>query len=173
MPSNPHSKLSPEERMALAIKDVQSGKYSGRGAAKVYSVPPSTLSDRLNGVRTCSDAHNDQFLLTEPQEKVLVDWCHFLDLTAHPLNRQTIYPKVKALCGQTPGQNWLDRFLERHKLDLFSGKTSGLDPKRAQAFNYTAIQDYFQKLKAIIDEKQIPWHNVYNMDEKGIQLGGG
>jgi hypothetical protein len=110
-------------------------QYSGRGVAKVYSVPSSTLSDRLSSVRTCSDAHNDQFLLTEPQEKVLVDWCHFLDHTTHPPNRQTIYPKVKALCGQTPGQIWFDRFLEWHKLDLFSGKTLGLNPKRAQAFN--------------------------------------
>jgi hypothetical protein len=80
---------------------------------------------------------------------------------------------VKALCGQTLGQNWLDRFLEQHKLDLHMGKTTGLDPKRARAFNYATIQDYFQKLKAIIDEKKIPWHNIYNMDEKGIQFGGG
>jgi hypothetical protein len=50
MPSNPHSKLSPEERMVLAIKDVQSGKYSGRGVAKVYSdhtSPGSSLWDLL------------------------------------------------------------------------------------------------------------------------------
>jgi uncharacterized protein (DUF111 family) len=37
---------------------------------------------------------------------------------------------------------------------------------------FPTIQDYFQKLKAIIEEKKIPWHDVYNMDKKGIQLGG-
>jgi hypothetical protein len=64
----------------------------------------------------------------QAQEKVLVDWCHFLHVTAHPLNWPTIYPKVKALCGQTPGQNWLDKFLlERHKFDLRTRKTTGLD----------------------------------------------
>jgi hypothetical protein len=173
MPAPAHSKLSQEQRIALAITDVRSGKCSGRAAAKLHSVPPSTLNDRLHGVPTRSESHSDQFRLSAAQEKVLVDWCHFLDLTAHPLNRQTIYPKVKALCGETPGHNWLDRFLQRHKLDLFTGKTAGLDPKRARAFNYATIQDYFQKLKAVIDEKKIPWHNIYNMDEKGIQLGGG
>jgi hypothetical protein len=173
MPAEKQSKLSQEERIALATADVQSGKYSGRAAAKLDSLPPSTLNNRLHGARTRSESHSDQLRLPPAQETALVDWCHFLHVTAHPLNRQTIYPKVKALCGETPGHNWLDRFLQRHKLDLLTGKTTGLDPKRARAFNYATIQDYFQKLKAIIDEKKIPWHNVYNMDEKGIQLGGG
>ncbi|KAJ7132585.1 hypothetical protein C8R44DRAFT_589226, partial [Mycena epipterygia] len=43
----------------------------------------------------------------------------------------------------------------------------------ACAFNPTSMNDYFQKLTAIMEEKKIPWRNVYNMDEKGIQLGGG
>ena len=28
-------------------------------------------------------------------------------------------------------------------------------------------------MKATIDEHKIPWRNVYNMDEKGIQMRGG
>jgi hypothetical protein len=173
MPTDKQCKLSQEKRIALAIADVRSGKYWGRAAAKLYSVPPSTLNDCLHSVKTRSESHSDQFRLTPAQEDVLVDWCHFLHITAHPLNWQTIYPKVKALCGETPGHNWLDRFLQRHKLDLLTGKTTGLDPKRARALNYATIQDYSQKLKAIIDKKKIPSHNVYNIDEKGIQLGGG
>ncbi|KAK7039863.1 hypothetical protein R3P38DRAFT_2382982, partial [Favolaschia claudopus] len=98
-----------EERIALAMAAVREGKYSQRAAAKMYTVPSSTLNDRLRGVQTRSDSHSDQFKLPPGTERVLVDWCHFLHLTAHPLNRQTIYPKVKALCGETPGHNWLDR----------------------------------------------------------------
>ncbi|KAJ7478842.1 hypothetical protein B0H11DRAFT_1634178, partial [Mycena galericulata] len=63
-----------EERIALAIADVQSGKYSGRAAAKLYSVPSSTLNGRLRGVKTRSESHSDQLHLTLAQENVLVDW---------------------------------------------------------------------------------------------------
>ncbi|KAF9509457.1 hypothetical protein BS47DRAFT_1301458, partial [Hydnum rufescens UP504] len=48
-----------------------------------------------------------------------------------------------------------------------------LDPKHAWCFNYSTVQDYFGKLKAILVEYDIPWENVCNMDEKGCQLGGG
>ncbi|KIJ45462.1 hypothetical protein M422DRAFT_166240, partial [Sphaerobolus stellatus SS14] len=48
-----------------------------------------------------------------------------------------------------------------------------LDPKRATAFNKDAVYDYFNKLQKIVTEYQIPQCSIYNMDEKGIQLGGG
>ncbi|KAF8150854.1 hypothetical protein B0H34DRAFT_665961, partial [Crassisporium funariophilum] len=49
----------------------------------------------------------------------------------------------------------------------------GLDPKCAAAFNYTTVNNYFEALKKVIDKHNIPWENIYNMDEKGLQLGGG
>ncbi|EGN93341.1 hypothetical protein SERLA73DRAFT_64001, partial [Serpula lacrymans var. lacrymans S7.3] len=41
------------------------------------------------------------------------------------------------------------------------------------AFNRNIVQDFFEKLDKVLKENEIPWENVYNMDEKGIQLGGG
>lgn len=35
------------------------------------------------------------------------------------------------------------------------------------------VKNHFQKLSKLIQENDIPWENIYNMDEKGIQLGGG
>jgi hypothetical protein len=40
-------------------------------------------------------------------------------------------------------------------------------------FNYTVVKEHFERLDAVFKEHGIPWENVYNMDEKGIQLGGG
>ncbi|THU84575.1 hypothetical protein K435DRAFT_687196, partial [Dendrothele bispora CBS 962.96] len=48
-----------------------------------------------------------------------------------------------------------------------------LDPKRAKAFNFTTVNHHFNLLEKLLEERGIPWENVYNMDEKGIQLGGG
>ena len=62
--------------------------------------------------------------------------------------------------------------MTRHP-DLKLSRATGLDHKRATAFNFEAVQDFFHKFVKIKEEKDIPWENIYNMDEKGIQLGGG
>jgi len=54
---------------------------------------------------------------------------------------------------QLPGRTWVYSLMGRHQ-DLKLKRPSGLDPIRAQCFNPA-------------------WENVYNMDEKGLQLGGG
>ncbi|KII90587.1 hypothetical protein PLICRDRAFT_60902, partial [Plicaturopsis crispa FD-325 SS-3] len=95
---------------------------------------------RLNGRHgPAHDAHADQMLLSPAQEAVLVEWCHYLSLTAHPLNRRTLAPKVEAIAGKTPGIHWIERFLERHAEELHMGGTSGLDLKRARSFNFTTV----------------------------------
>lgn len=150
------------ERLKKAIAEVQ--KLGGRGirkAAKSFSVAKSTLSDRVNGVTKPSrSAHTSQQLLSTEYEDVLVDWCLFLEKTGHPLNKKTVVPLVTDLAGVKPGKNWL-------------GKACRLDPKRAKAFNYPSVKKHFDLFKKTKDEYDIPWENIYNMDEKGIQLGGG
>ncbi|KAG2084373.1 uncharacterized protein F5147DRAFT_797523, partial [Suillus discolor] len=64
------------------------------------------------------------------------------------------------------------RFLHRHP-SIKLGRPSGLDPKRGQCFNKTTVEDHFKLLREIMEELGIPWENVYNMDEKGCQRGGG
>ncbi|KAG1758507.1 hypothetical protein EDD22DRAFT_740700, partial [Suillus occidentalis] len=41
------------------------------------------------------------------------------------------------------------------------------------SFNHTNVKHHFELLKKVVEEKEIPWENVYNMDEKGCQRGGG
>ncbi|KAF9518157.1 hypothetical protein BS47DRAFT_1267415, partial [Hydnum rufescens UP504] len=55
---------------------------------------------------------------------------------------------------------WLGQFLQCHKKDLQYCQSSALDPKHAWCFNYSTVQDYFGKLKAILVEYDIPWENV-------------
>jgi len=77
------------------------------------------------------------------------------------------------LCGHFPGKNWLARFLAHHKSKLCFCASYSLDPKHARSFNFPVVHDYFGKLNAVIHEHNIPPENIYNMDEKGCQLGGG
>ncbi|KAJ3709500.1 hypothetical protein C8R42DRAFT_598555 [Lentinula raphanica] len=70
-------------------------------------------------------------------------------------------------------RSWIRKFQKRHKDVLKSARGSGLDPKRAQAFNAATVNRYFEILDGLIRDNDIPWCNIYNMDEKGVQLGGG
>ncbi|KAJ7847894.1 hypothetical protein B0H14DRAFT_2356942, partial [Mycena olivaceomarginata] len=47
------------------------------------------------------------------------------------------------------------------------------DPKRAKAFNQPVVDRFFDTLAELVEKHKIPSENIYNMDEKGVQRGGG
>ncbi|KAE9393252.1 hypothetical protein BT96DRAFT_829518, partial [Gymnopus androsaceus JB14] len=69
--------------------------------------------------------------------------------------------------------SWIRTFLQQNKDALKAARGCGLDPKRAQAFNFPIVNAYFEELDQVLKKDNIPWECVYNMDEKGIQMGGG
>jgi hypothetical protein len=165
--------LSHEERISKAVHAHLFEHMSQRAAASLYNVPHSTVHDRAKGKHNRYNGQKTRELLTEGQNAALIEWGHYLSLTCHPINRRTIGPKVKAMTGSFPGVHWFTRWIDRHKEHFRFGKTSRLDSHRARQFNYTTVHEYFEKLDALMKEKGIPWENVWNMDEKGAQLGGG
>ena len=76
------------------------------------------------------------------------------------------------VCGKNPSKRWVLRFVQRHP-DLVLGWPCGLDPKQAQTFNFTTCNHHLKLLGDFLKKHNIPWENVYNMDKKGVQLGGG
>ena len=136
-------------------------------------IPYHTLRNRFLGF-TCPyrQAHGSQQLLAPEAERVLVDWIHYYLDTSHPLSRQTIRKKAKCICGKKPSKGWICSFLLRWP-EIKLGKPSGLDPKRAQAFNRPVVGRYFKQLDDLVKKYDIPMENLYNMDEKGCQRGGG
>jgi hypothetical protein len=136
-------------------------------------VPRQTLDNRIKGKhKPAQKSQASKQLLSEAEEDVLVDWIKYRSETARPLSRRTLTKKVSQSCGKTVGKRWYLRFIARHP-EIRLGKPSGLDPKRAQCFNRAIIDDHFCQLGEVLDAKGIPWANVYNMDEKGCQRGGG
>jgi hypothetical protein len=137
------------------------------------NIPYHTLHNRFLGkTRPAQEAHVTQQLLSPEAEKVLVDWIIFLSNTRHPLSRRTIRKKAEAICGKVPSAKWIYLSLAQHP-DIKLGKPSGLDPKQAWAFNHPVASHHFDLLRKIVAEHQIPVKNIYNMDEKGCQRGGG
>jgi transposase len=163
-----------EENIQQACLALKKKTYqSVHAAAQAFGIPISTLRRRSKGIATSrKQAHEKDKHLNKAQEDVLCEWIAHLAATGHPISKRTIRPKVQALCGKWPSRSWIRQFLKRHP-DLCLGRPSGLDPKRAQAFNPAVVRDYFNLLHEYIERHDIPWENIYNMDEKGIQLGGG
>lgn len=112
-------------------------------------------------------------LIIEVEEATLVDWCKYLVQTAHPLTRKTVNYVIKQLCGHAPGKHWLRKFLKRHAHRLLFGNASGLDPKSVRAFDWLTISHQFELLMMICKKYDIPPENIWNWDEKGVELGGG
>lgn len=117
-------------------------------------------------------AHEKQQLLTPPQEKILVKWIRFLGLAGISLNQRTIGAKVEALCDRIPSRAWILSFLRRNPEALL-GRQKKLDHSRARAFNYTNVNDCFEKFQYAVDEHNITLRCCFNMDEIGAQVGGG
>ncbi|KAL4079462.1 hypothetical protein J3A83DRAFT_4457437 [Scleroderma citrinum] len=139
-----------EEQIQAAISGVANGQYkSYRIAAKAEGVVQQTLMNQANGLHeTRGKAFPKLQLLTPVQEETLVD-------CATPLH-------FTNLCAQA-AQNWPQHFL-KHNPCLVLVKSRGLDSKRAQNFNRTALEEKYDG---------IPPEHHWNMDKKGCQMGGG
>ncbi|KAJ8584219.1 hypothetical protein M405DRAFT_747439 [Rhizopogon salebrosus TDB-379] len=159
-----------------AVDGVKSKKYANpRQAAELLGIQNQyhTIWRRLNGkTKPRVKAHMNHQLLNTSQETVLRNWIKWLGFTGIPLTKRTIGLKVEALCGRKPSRRWIYRFLRRNP-DCTLGRPAGLDPKRARHFNYTTVNKHFEKLQGVFDKDDIPLCNVLNVDEIGVQLGGG
>jgi len=141
--------------------------------AYVFKVPHSTLNERIKGRPCRRGAHQSQQLLSPQQEEVLCDWIEFRALIAKPLDIQGVQGLVAELSGKPPGKTWIGRYKKRWPNVSYS-KPGGLDPKRAHNFNPSNVAGFYQLLKGIYDVfPNFPPQHIWNMDEKGVQLGGG
>lgn len=113
-------------------------------------------------------------MLTTLQEEVLCSWIEFYSAQGRPIGISQIRFIARDIVGsrKLPNRGWVRRFLQRHE-ELTVGKPSGLDPKRAQCFNKEAVRKHFEELKEKLEMLGFPIENIYNMDEKGCQRGGG
>jgi transposase len=173
---------SHNERLDLAVEAmISSGinpdtgytNLSTRDAATLYGVSPSTLNARFNQKhQSRQEAHAAQQRLTPAQEAVVARFAKEAASRGIPLTRRTLRETAEAICEGPLGVHWVDRFLEHHP-DLKLKNTQSLKSCRACALNANVVGDFFEKLAEVIEKYDIAPENIYNMDEKGIQLGQG
>lgn len=172
------------------IPGTENPVFSYRAAAAKFNVSKSTLKRRAEGGLTRLEAHVQQQILAPGQEDALAAWIKAQGRRGLPLTGALIEAKVFALVGITPGENWIYRFRKRHPdlkvslpflpipssltLDLQARWTVPLESNRGQALNRANVASFYDILADINElNSGIPPENIYNMDEKGVQLGIG
>ena len=110
-----------------------------------------------------------------PEQTVAVkDWIGKYGSEGRPMDAPGLRKVVQDITGKTVGKNWTARFVARNP-DLCRATPNALDPSHASNFNETNVGGFFDLIEAIAAEHPggIPPEHVWNMDEKGIQFGGG
>lgn len=109
-----------EEQLAGAIHSLSTGEYTSiRAAAKAYGVNRNTLTRRMEGGLSQSEAQQPYLLLSTEQEALLVRWILDLERVGHPPNHTQIREFALLICTASGGPtsigiNWVPRFLERY-----------------------------------------------------------
>lgn len=148
VPEDLHT-LTEDTRMDLALAAYQKSqartdiserqKLSLRGAAKLFNVPRSTLTDRFNGKQTRREAHEHQQNLTSAQEDLLVEWAQSMGRRGIPLTPTSLAEYASHICGFDVGASWPQRFLDRHP-ELKLRWTQSLEQCRATAVNRANVE---------------------------------
>jgi hypothetical protein len=159
----------------LTLEKQNGNKINIKEMAAHLKVPYTTLRARfLNVHKSRPEAHISQQFLSPTLERLLVNWIIHLGSTGRPLCKRTIKTRAQHLHPEQkkPSRNWIYLFLKRHP-NIVLSTACGLDPKRAKAFNRPVVNRYFNELANLAESLAIPIENIYNMDEKGCQRGGG
>ena len=156
-----------------SLKSLKIGeKPNYKQTAKKYGVSRTTLRRRHRGLQgTQKEKWEKQRLLNATQEKELVRYVEKLCSRGLPPSKSMIHNFAAEIAKQEPGKCWVDRFLERHKIDLISRWTTGIDSLRHRADSTAKYHGYFELLRRKIEQYNIEPQHTYNMDEKGFLIG--
>ena len=160
---------------AVACSGLDSKGYpllSLRSAAKRFDVPKTTLTARWNGRGSRAEAHKNQQRMGSAQEEVLKDWIKSLARRSIPLSPSAVAEYASTILGEPVSEPWVRKFRACHG-DLKARWTTGLESCRAKCLNRTQVSEFFDILRELVTQYNIAPSNMYNMDEKGIQLGVG
>ena len=114
-----------EESLVKAVDAVMDKSLSVRAAAKMFSIPKSTLFDKLASNKEVKiGKKGPPTILTADEETALVLWINTCMEKGFPRQDENLLDEVQAIlrkdgrdnpfvdCG--PGRTWLELFLNRH-----------------------------------------------------------
>ena len=171
--------------MPYKVSKTRSSRINLSEAACHFGISWDTIQNQQKGTHgPALKAQKKKRLLSDDQEQVLCDWVLFSAEIGEAMSKHALHAKAAEMSEtlldkskkkhkkHLPSEHWVYRFLEQN-LKLALKWPTGLDVVCTQNFNPAIVSQHFQVLGDFLDKYGIPLENVYNMDEKGIQLGGG
>ena len=167
--------LTKESRIILAIEAIRTSKQlSRRKAAKIYNIPHSTLSDRMNGHTSIRDRRPAVQKLTELEEEVISQYILDLDDRGFGPRLAGVEDMANYLLesrgGQRVGKLWAHRFVRRRQ-ELKTRFNRVYDFQRALCEDPKLIRDWFQLFQNIRAKYGVVDADIYNFDETGFMMG--
>jgi hypothetical protein len=164
-----------EGRISLAILALKNHEISSiREAARLYSVPYTTLTARYHGRAFRLEQRPKGYKLTQIEEETLLQWILSMDQRGAAPRPAMVGEMANILleerCQQTVGQNWVYKFVQRH--DRIKTRFSRrYNHERAKCEDPKIIQKWFDLVRQTIDENGILDDDIYNFDETGFAMG--
>ncbi|XP_071952888.1 uncharacterized protein [Antedon mediterranea] len=172
------------ETVRIAIERIRSGELSMGAAGRMYSIPKSTLSDKINGITPIESTQGPNPFLNRAEEGRLVEWLKHMAQIGYGRTKHELKLTVKKIvesdgrktpfAGNMPGRQWLRNFMKRHP-DLSVRRPESLGIERATVTK-EKISQWFHEYKAFMKDAGIEDvisdpSRLFNVDETGFPLG--
>jgi DDE superfamily endonuclease/helix-turn-helix, Psq domain len=164
-----------EARIILALEAIRtSKKLSRHNAAKLYKVPYSTLSDRINGRLPLCERRPANYKLTELEEEVIVR--HILDMDTRGFAPRLTGVEdmanyiLESRGARRVGKLWAHRFVQRRP-ELKTRLNRVYDFQRALCEDPELIDAWFRLVQNMRAKYGVLDCDFYNFDETGFMMG--
>lgn len=177
-----------EENMKMAVEKVRLMKMTIREASERFSVPKSTLGDRLKNILEGKEielkpklGNSTDFAKTfsDEQEQVLYAHIKNLDNQLMPLNKEEFLKlayrfaeklKIKHRFNKEKlkaGKDFYYDFMKRHPdLRLRTAESTSL--QRAVGFSKEQVDRFFDTFSQLMDKYKFSPSKIFNADETGV-----
>ena len=165
---------------------VNSIDSSIRQATKHHGIAYMTISCRLAGGKSYTEAHEEQQLLTRAEEKALAHWISAMAMAGNPVrhafvremameirNRRIhgINDSTIELMSYLPlGSKWVQRFMQWHPY-LQTTLSHMIESARLKDVLEEAVMQSFNTCMQLIEKIDIQPSDIYNVDETGNSMG--
>ncbi|CAG4957072.1 unnamed protein product [Parnassius apollo] len=164
-----------------ALTRITNNDLSINKASKIYDIPKSTLSNKLNNKVPWQRKMGPLTQLTFDEENKLADWILTKAKLGFPMHPEEVYDTVEIFLKQNerenkftkgrPGKKWLTLFLRRHP--EVTKRNAEIISKARAAVTEEAIRNWFTELNKFLEEenaldiKDDPTR-IFNSDETGV-----
>lgn len=179
-------KVWEEQNMIAAIEDVRNKKMGYLKAAKIYSVPRTTLFNLVASNQTPQEAVLRKLgrkpILSSELEEHLVQYLLVMESKFFGLTRRDVrtmayqLAKANGLADafskhhEFAGKTWLRLFLARHKNTLSFRKATATSYNRTVGFCREKVKYFFDILQSEVDKHNIQPDRIFNVDETGLTV---